>query len=119
MKKTNHKGRKRSQRRQSCRPAFRLFDNGLPIAGLPEPRPCPFCGSTDINIDLKHEDANDVASRWCAEAWCSGCGCQAGAAANDEHLEAGDDGPVIGVQYRIVATTAFRWNRRDRRGAVR
>jgi hypothetical protein len=45
---------------------------GLPIAGTPEPKPCPFCGNTVIEISFdSSKDAGLI-----AKAGCGNCGAE-------------------------------------------
>ena len=108
MKKTTHK----TSRGRTA--VFCLSENNLPVAGLPEPRPCPFCSNTDdLKINLKRQETEGGDTCWSATIWCQACGGESGQVTD---AEASSTDAHHSVQFRTVLEAAHRWNRRDRRG---
>lgn len=103
--------------RHKAVPVFVLYESNLPVAGLPPPLPCPFCGCLDIKINLKRDKLPDLTSYWRANCWCEGCGCESGETTTRDEGVTDSASPVISLQYGLVMTAARRWNRRNGRGA--
>lgn len=90
---------KRTAKASRPAPCFREHQWGIPIAGLPEPLPCPFCNHTDVNIEIE-----DSPSRIC-HAECGYCGALAAYASEDE--ERG-----ISRTMDVIREVARLWNTR-------
>jgi hypothetical protein len=78
---------------------FCEIDRDLPIAGTPAPKPCPFCGKTDVAILFGDRESPH------AHVECQHCGAEAPFACETE------DGKVKG-SFGLALEAARLWNDR-------
>ncbi|MBX5459730.1 MAG: hypothetical protein IRZ28_01455 [Steroidobacteraceae bacterium] len=79
---------------------FYDYKHELPIAKTPAPKPCPFCGVTDVAIYF------DVGEHSSAHAQCENCGTEAPFACEDHQDEAKRG------NYWLAMEAARIWNTR-------
>lgn len=72
----------------------------IPVAGLPEPAPCPFCGVTNVMLDLARNEGRPTCM-----AECGCCGTRTAFAIADEESK-------IVSSYEVVMESARLWNER-------
>jgi Lar family restriction alleviation protein len=87
--------------------SFELAEPHLPIAGLPPPKPCPFCGDPDNSI-VMDIDPDEQGSRF-AHVECACCGAEAPCAVSDAEK--------FRDSYELAKEAARLWNER-KGGAV-
>jgi hypothetical protein len=80
---------------------FCELERDLPIAGTPAPKPCPFCGVTDVSIEFTNGEYPS------AYVQCDHCGVEGAHAGEDEGREG---------SYALALEAARLWN--ERKGGV-
>jgi predicted RNA-binding Zn-ribbon protein involved in translation (DUF1610 family) len=77
-------------------------DRNLPIAGTGHPKPCPFCGHTDVSVLIQtcEKDGSTF-----VHVQCEHCGCDApGASSTTDRKDQST--------YALVLEACIRWNER-------
>jgi hypothetical protein len=85
---------------QHTRKYFCVGEFELPVAGLPAPVPCPFCGQTDVRLEVERDEGKPTCSAECAR-----CGMRAAFAIFD------DESGIVS-SYEVIRESARLWNKR-------